>query len=380
MNRRIDLPLYPKAFIAAARLNREQGRAFVAMPFKAKHSDSLWKIIQSACSTCDLSIHRADESVLPNAIIADILEELEKAEIIICDLTGINSNVCYELGIAHARCDSVVLLCKEGEKLPFDFASIRCIFFNLTTSEGRLKLLENLSKTLEALKGSGSPMVIESAIDRTNLLCDDLQRLESLDDEELSKQTIWLSGFLTALAIDNNEPFKPNEIEYKNSLLKEKDTLLQLARRGCRIKAIITPIFYKDLVSYNQNYYKNRIQSLYRLITNTEETALKNIEWAVSPYRQKNICIIGNMSFFEGFKKGIQKGYGLTLRLSSNDAISANISLYEALFEKLATYTLTTYGHKLKQADRVQALRHSLIKCLKESRMVDNATKKWTQS
>jgi hypothetical protein len=365
--RRIDLPLYPKSFIASARLTRERDRVFVAMPFNADHSNDLWGIIQSACLVCQMNVHRADESVFPNPIIADILEELERAEVIICDLTGMNSNVFYELGIAHVRCDSVILLCQEKESLPFDLASIRCIFFNLTTTSGRQKLIENLSKTLEALRSSGSPIVIDSSLERTSLICKDLEKLASLSDEELANQTIWLSGFLTSFAIDPMEFTKPEEEEYKNFLLKEKEHLLQLARRGCQIKAIITPLFSKDSDSTINNYSNIRMNSLYNLITDKNEAAIKNIEWTVSPYRQKNTCIIGNISFFEGFKKGIQRGYGLTLRLSGYDAIKANISLYEALFDRLATYTLCTYGQNIDQVDRKTALKLSVIRCLEQS-------------
>lgn len=48
-NRRIDLPVYPKAFVANAQLKREPNRVFVAMPFEACHADDLWEIVTSVC-------------------------------------------------------------------------------------------------------------------------------------------------------------------------------------------------------------------------------------------------------------------------------------------------------------------------------------------
>jgi hypothetical protein len=69
----------------------------------------------------------------------DVLAELERAQVVIADLTGLNPNVLYELGIAHARCESVVLLAPRNERLPFDLASLRCHFYDWTET-GRVEL------------------------------------------------------------------------------------------------------------------------------------------------------------------------------------------------------------------------------------------------
>src|SRR5713226_4568338 len=78
-----DLPSYPKAFIATARLSRERDRAFVAMPFGASHSDALWKVIQAVCAIRGMTATRGDTPRGSDVIVADILRELEAAEIVI---------------------------------------------------------------------------------------------------------------------------------------------------------------------------------------------------------------------------------------------------------------------------------------------------------
>ena len=85
-----------------------------------------------------MHVRRGDMPLLPNSIIADVVEEIETAEIIIADLTGLNANVMYELGMAHARCQAVILLCRRGQTLPFDLASIRCIFYDVGAEDGSL--------------------------------------------------------------------------------------------------------------------------------------------------------------------------------------------------------------------------------------------------
>ena len=86
--RRIDLPQYPKAFVAAARLAKERDRVFVAMPFEDEHPRILWRVIQGVCNIRGLNLRRADSSSYPDLIVADILEEIERAEIVVADLTG----------------------------------------------------------------------------------------------------------------------------------------------------------------------------------------------------------------------------------------------------------------------------------------------------
>jgi hypothetical protein len=153
----LDLPIYPRAFISAAKLQRERDRVFVAMPFEASHSKTLWKLIQSTCEIHDLVPRRGDSNQTAHSIVADVLEELESAQIILTDLTDLNPNVLYELGIAHVRCDSVVLRCQRGQALPFDLASIRCLFYDLSTPSGREELAVSLGRILEELRQPGRP-------------------------------------------------------------------------------------------------------------------------------------------------------------------------------------------------------------------------------
>ena len=361
--RRTDRPIYPKAFFEKARLHRERGRVFVVMPFEDDHANDLWDIIQHDCKLFKLPVYRADSAPHPNAVLTDILDEIGRAEIIIADLTKCNPNVLYELGIAHMRCDFVILICKEGQKLPFDLQHIRCISYDLSTVQGGLEFSQRLRKKLLALKEEGQPEVIKSSSERTEWIIKDLEELASRPDEKLSDQTVWFSGFLSAFAIGPKEKFKDND--YRTLLLKEKDALLELARRGCRVRCIINPAGQRAMVPAKVDVAIQRTTTLLDFLR-SEDPALKNIEWVVSPYRQKNLYIIGQLSYHEGFKKGIQRGFSLTLRHKRHDAIDAHISLYEALFDALSIYTLENYSQP-GGTDRREALRRATINCLEKS-------------
>jgi len=363
--RRIDLPQYPKAFVAAARLAKERDRVFVAMPFEDEHPRILWRVIQGVCNIRGLNLRRADSSSYPDLIVADILEEIERAEIVVADLTGLNPNVLYELGIAHVRCDSVILLCQKGQRLPFDLASFRVIFFDFSSIDGQVAFADRLGRTLDEIRVIGPPTTTQSVLERTRLVISDLQTLASRPDDELSREVVWYSGFLSSFAISAEEPFPPEEEEYQKALMQEKDSLLALARRGCVIRCIITPPSPDALLRGKLDIAYCRVKALLQFLMSHDET-LKNIEWAVSPFRQKSLYLIGHVSLYEGYKRGFQRGFGLTLRQTGLDAINACISLYEVLFEYQSTYTLANFGVG-ELDDRREALRLSTIKCLEGS-------------
>jgi hypothetical protein len=76
----------------------------------------------------------------------------------IVDLSGTNSNVYYELGLAHAMDKNVIMIVrKEGAEpppLPFDLANYRVIPYEDNIKGGRL-LKEELVKTLNSLEAWG---------------------------------------------------------------------------------------------------------------------------------------------------------------------------------------------------------------------------------
>lgn len=362
--RRLDLPMYPKAFINEANFHKERGRVFVAMPFTAIHSNDLWKVLNGVCDIRGLNIHRGDKKSEPNPIVCDILEEIEKAEIIIADLTDLNPNVLYEAGIAHVRCDSVILLCKKGQQLPFNLSALRCIFFDLDAPQGRDNLADELRETLNSLILIGPPTIIDSKLERTQIIINDLQTLLKLPEEKIPKEKVLFSGGLSAFAIDENEPAEPGEEDYHKALIEEKKSLIDVAEKGFVIKCILTPPIYA-YVKQRGIDMKKRLQCLLNFLKH-DSKALHAIEWAVSPFRQKNHYIIGHISYLEGYKKGTLRGFDFTLRQMDSSAISANISLYETLFSHLESYTLETYKPP-RMGDRRKELRQAMITCVEQS-------------
>ena len=88
-------------------------------------------------------------------IIADIIQPLCEADIILADLTGLNPNVMYELGVAHTFGKKTIVITQDNlSELPFDLKSYRTK--NYTTHFKNFnELLEYLDKNLHgAVDGS----------------------------------------------------------------------------------------------------------------------------------------------------------------------------------------------------------------------------------
>lgn len=127
---------------------------FVLMPFdkpKARRKPfmQVYKVIRSTVHWAKLRCKRADEIFGVRPIVEDIWESINKAALIIADLTGRNANVFYEVGLSHAMPKKVIFLAQTTEDVPFDVRHIRCIIYE-NSDIGRKKLTKDLYKTIKS--------------------------------------------------------------------------------------------------------------------------------------------------------------------------------------------------------------------------------------
>jgi hypothetical protein len=120
------------------------------MPF----SDSLQPIyedsIRPTVEAAGLRCERADDVRGTSLITWDIWERINRARFLVADLTDLNANVFYELGLAHALSKEVVLITQSMEFVPFDLKALRCIRYDVTR-RGTEQLEAKLAKTIATL-------------------------------------------------------------------------------------------------------------------------------------------------------------------------------------------------------------------------------------
>ena len=70
---------------------------------------------------------RADFVTKTGSITRDLLGRLYRSDAVIADLTDLNPNVFYELGVRHALRSGTILIALKGTRPPFDVGDLRLI-------------------------------------------------------------------------------------------------------------------------------------------------------------------------------------------------------------------------------------------------------------
>ncbi|MGU1745215.1 hypothetical protein ACSEQ3_01825 [Pseudomonas aeruginosa] len=120
------------------------------MPFAG--FDGVWGAIQRAAAGNGMQCGRADNRWDHPAIIQDVVSLIDQSAIVICDCTGKNANVFYEMGIAHALGKEVVIITQNATDIPFDIAHLRHIRY-LPNEQGIQQLEADLVARVNALRG-----------------------------------------------------------------------------------------------------------------------------------------------------------------------------------------------------------------------------------
>lgn len=110
--------------------------------------DSTYKeIIKPLIEKFNYRSIRIDEIENSGKIIDQILEEIAKSEIILCDLTGERPNCYFEAGFALALGKEIIFTIKAGSELHFDLKPYR--FIEWKTED---ELIDRLRKRLESIE------------------------------------------------------------------------------------------------------------------------------------------------------------------------------------------------------------------------------------
>lgn len=151
---------------------RRSGLCFVIMPFGEPDDDpalvvrservySQWirPAVEAAAweggDLARLEARRADQGLQSGDIMQHLLRDLERADLVIADLSGRNPNVCYELGVRHALGGPTLLITDEPRSLPFDLRGLRVLRYRYDP-EGMLAFRAELTGAVAALMASGS--------------------------------------------------------------------------------------------------------------------------------------------------------------------------------------------------------------------------------
>jgi hypothetical protein len=120
------------------------------MPFHPSF-DAVYATLQRTAQDANLRCRRADDIWENPAVMQDVVSLIDRSRVVICDCTGRNPNVFYEIGIAHTLGREVILITQVEADIPFDLRHLRYVSY-LNNNEG-----------LQALSARLQPRLIELA-------------------------------------------------------------------------------------------------------------------------------------------------------------------------------------------------------------------------
>lgn len=165
----------------------DKKKVFVIMPFKDEFFE-VYEMLKMRFSD-KFEFNNAGEEGNQQNVLKDIVQPLYESDIVIADLTGLNANVMYELGLAHSFNKKTIIITQDDlSGLPFDLKQYRAKDY--TT---HFKKFDELIKYLE------------------------INLFGAVDDSVSYSNPV--KDFLTLKGVEN-----PNWFEYKDAVVLEDES------------------------------------------------------------------------------------------------------------------------------------------------------------
>lgn len=100
----------------------------------------------------DYLVKRADEDADPGMINDRVIHDILNSDLAIADLSFLNPNAFWELGLRHSAMKPVIHMAAEGTKLPFDNIGHRAIFVDLGDWESNVAARKSLAEATKAIE------------------------------------------------------------------------------------------------------------------------------------------------------------------------------------------------------------------------------------
>jgi hypothetical protein len=357
------------------------------MPFR-QHLDEVYDVIRRVLGRLAIDCVRGDQISQAGLVMDQIREQIEQADLVICDLTEGNPNVFFETGIAielksKAR---VILLAPEGYDVPFDLKTLRYIAYP-NNRLGRRRLAAALERAVsEVVRAPWNRVVdfIGDRLERTRRIIAETTALAARAEKQpaIAKGLIVrIYAALSSLAITDAEG-KDTE---GSMLVDEREAIMRLLRCGATVRAILTPpqteigrpvlvprierlidLLDRTVGNHGGRAPSRRAQGARRL---NKDVLGPQCHFAISPILGSNVYILGNKVLFQGMKADLSRhGYGFTLRIETHDLVEAHIQAFDQHFSDAVAYTMSRWPGSSSPANPDKKLRQSVLAGLREHR------------
>lgn len=336
-------------------MSNNKAIVFMVMPFSEDYL-SLYNHLKEYFKDNFLFTNAGDLDNQQN-ILQDIIEGIGNADVVIADLTNLNPNVFYELGLAHAMNKKVIIITQDINDLPFDLRSYRAVEYSLQFN--KLPDFENELKKLlpGAIDGTikfGNPvtdylpdfkLLYERNIDscENEIVTENLENEEQEEGEdgfldyiaEIEENTNLMTEEINAISeemekMTNSIDFSNNEIDRVNSLSGQSNGKASFIRGICRKLSVPVISFsdkFNEHTSKIENYWLKVENNYLKLLDDKHlqsEVNIKSMKTSINALDgMKNEIYDSNLKM-KGFISSMQGCMGLERKLTQ--AITSLIS------------------------------------------------------
>jgi hypothetical protein len=140
-------------------------------------------------------VKRPDQDPRPGLIDAQLIDDLINADLVIADLSFLNPNAFYEIGIRHVVEKPIIHMQLATEEIPFDLSLCRALKFSLTKVSDLENARNDLKRAVEAVldpnyqvenpvtKTRGRILLKEHATPEIRVLMDEMRAIQDRLDQ-----------------------------------------------------------------------------------------------------------------------------------------------------------------------------------------------------
>jgi len=147
----------------------EKKNCFVIMPFSSTKtcSEDEWdeifmNVIKPAVEKSRFNYNCCRANIHFGSIIEDILDNLNRSELVIADITDRNPNVLYELGVRHTLGGAAIVIAQNIDDVPFDLKPYIVKTYGWKTQTERNQFKKKIKEAIKFLEENpnkvGSPV------------------------------------------------------------------------------------------------------------------------------------------------------------------------------------------------------------------------------
>lgn len=131
----------------------EKDLCFVLMAFESPYTEIYDKVIKPTVESEGFRCIKSDDIFSTTSVIEDIWSNINKASLIIAEISNNNPNVMYELGICHTVGKEVMMITQHPENIPFNFRHLRAYPYRNDIA-GSVEIKKNISSMIQHIKST----------------------------------------------------------------------------------------------------------------------------------------------------------------------------------------------------------------------------------